>query len=352
MRLLVVDPSPDVREELVALFEENGHSVTVAESAADATRTLAQAEFDVMFTELRLGRSTGMHLLVEARKRWPRLSVVVFTEEATVESAVRAIQSGAFDYLQKPFKPRQVLRVLELVGLQLALVESRAPKRDPADYARTLAADGGYDVLLISPSPPPRETERVSHLPLDPENPSRIRDAVVDFVSPKDRAAVVISAIEELLARHREEEIALLLGEIRACLEGKGPLAVGYDAEKISATGAIAVQASIVAADAHATLGSLSNPIRRLVLRRLAEGPCTFTQAFEAAQLDDTSKIAFHLRKLVESGLVTHSIDQPYRLTSRGKGVIEILGEIDRLDSEQGSGNRIFTVQKAPTTKE
>jgi len=186
------------------------------------------------------------------------------------------------------------------------------------------------------------DSERVSHLPLDPENPFRIKDAVEGFVEPKERAAVVLAAVEQLLARHREEEIAELLESIRAVLEGKGPLAVGYDPTKISATGALAVRASIVSADAHTTLESLSNPIRRLVLRRLSEGPCSFTQAMEAARLTDTSKISFHLRKLTESGLVGHLTGDRYRLTSRGKGVIKILSSIDDLDSGRGSGNRIF----------
>jgi DNA-binding transcriptional ArsR family regulator len=191
----------------------------------------------------------------------------------------------------------------------------------------------------------------VSHLPLDAENPFRIRDAVEDFAAPKQRAAVVLAAIEELLARHREEDVAKLLEDIRACLDGKGPLAVGYNPSKISATGALAVRASIVAADAHTTLESLSNPIRRLVLRRLAEGPCTFMQAMEAAQIDDTSKIAFHLRKLVESSLVSHEADGPYRLTPRGTGVIQILQGIDQLDSDATSGNSVFTVGRAIAKK-
>jgi predicted transcriptional regulator len=81
------------------------------------------------------------------------------------------------------------------------------------------------------------------------------------------------------------------------------------------------------------------------VLRRLAEGPCSFTQAMEAAQLNDTSKIAFHLRELGESGLVTHLARETYQLTSRGEGAIKILNSIDDLDSAKGSGNRVFPSQ-------
>jgi len=347
MRLLIVDADPGLRVELESLLVDNGHSVTSVGSAPEAMQSLDRTEFDVMFTDLWMGRQSGLDLLAETQKRWPRLIVVVLTGKGTIESAIRAIQSGAFDYLQKPFNPGQVLRVLQLIREQLALIETRAPPRNPVDLARALAAEGGYEVLLISPPPPPGAIVRVSHLPLDADNPFRIREAVQDFAAPKDRAAVVLAAIEELLARHREEDVAKLLEDIRACLDGKGPLAVGYNASKISATGAIAVRASIVAADAHTTLEALSNPIRRLVLRRLAEGPCTFMQAMEAAKIEDTSKIAFHLRKLVESGLVSHPGDDPYELTPRGTGVIEILEEIDRLDSDKTSGNRIFTVQTA-----
>jgi len=342
MRVLVVDDDAEHREELTALLGDAGHVAIAVPTAAQATQALEREEFDVMFTDLKTGRQTGMELLTAARQRWPRLLVVMLTARATVATAVQALQLGAFDYIPKPIRPDQVLRVLELVGQQLALVRAGAVPLDPVQYASALAAEGGYEVLLISPPPVPAAVERVSHLPLDPENPFRIRDAVEGFVEPKERAAVVLAAVEELLARHREEEIAALLEAIRAALQGKGPLAVGYDPSKITATGALAVRASIVSADAHTTLESLGNPIRRLVLRRLSDGPCTFTQAMEAAHLDDTSKIAFHLRKLTESGLVGHLSGEQYHLTPRGKGAIEILSSIDELDSAKGSGNRVF----------
>lgn len=342
MRVLVVDDASEFREELISLLTDHGHTATGVSSAAHATTALEGAEFDVMFTDIKTGRQSGMDLLSSARARWPRLLVVMLTGNATVETAVQALHLGALDYLRKPIRPEQVQRVLELVSQQLALTRAGAKPLDPVQYASALATEGGYEVLLISPPPVHLTTEKVSHVPLDPENPFRIREAVTEFVSPKEKAAVVLAAVEQLLARHREEEIAALLENIRGVLVGKGPLAVGYDPSKITATGALAVRASIVSNDAAATLESLSNPVRRLVLRRLAEGPCSFTQAMEAAHLDDTSLIAFHLRKLTSSGLITHLARERYELTPRGKGAIKILTSIDELDSAKGSGNRIF----------
>jgi CheY-like chemotaxis protein len=320
MRILLVDSDPEFRQELAGLLRDSGHSAVAVPNTAEAISTLEHGEFDAMFTDLRLGRQSGIELLGQAKEKWPRMIVVMITGNATVETAVRTLQMGALDYLRKPVTPEHVERVLALVGQQLALRRAGAKPLDPGQYASALAAEGGYEVLLIAPPPVRITAERVRHIPLDPDNPSGIRTVVREFVEPRDRAAVVLAAVEELLARHREEDIAALLEGIRATLEGKGPLAVGFDPDKITATGALAVRASIVSADAHTTLESLASPVRRLVLHRLAGGPCSFTQAMEAAHLDDTSLIAFHLRKLTESGLVTHLARERYRLTPPGKG--------------------------------
>lgn len=342
MRVLVVDDDAPFRDDLVAVLERNGHTVRGERSEAAALSALESAEFDVMFTDLQIGRGSGVKLLAVARHRWPRLLVVMLTGTATIDSAIRALQLGAFDYLRKPVRPEQVDRVLTLVGQQLALTRAGAKPLDPARYASALARDGGYEVLLIAPAPMRAQTSRVSTHPLDPDHPFEIRSAVQEFVASRERAAVVLGAVEQLLARHREEDIARLLEGVRALVEGKGPLAVGYDPDRISATGALAVRASIVSADAHATLESLASPVRRLVLRRLGEGPISFTQAMKVAGLDDTSVIAFHLRKLAESGLIIHRARGRYRLTPRGRGAVRILASVDELDSGKASGNRVF----------
>jgi hypothetical protein len=62
----------------------------------------------------------------------------------------------------------------------------------------------------------------------------------------------------------------------------------------------------------------------------------------QAGRIDDSSKATFHLRNLVESGLVHHVPRRRYELTVRGRGVIRVLDEINRLDSAGGSGNRLF----------
>jgi Mn-dependent DtxR family transcriptional regulator len=103
-----------------------------------------------------------------------------------------------------------------------------------------------------------------------------------------------------------------------------------------------AVRVQTESTNAHKTLESLSNPIRRLILQRLAVGPGTFTQTMMASHLNDSSKTAFHLNSLTESGLIVHSVRGPYRLTPRGKGAIKILKSINGLYSVKRSRKRSF----------
>jgi CheY-like chemotaxis protein len=348
MRILIVEHADTLREELVTLLESSGHVVVSVATPKEAVTALEREEFDVLFTGARSGPQQGLRLLADSRSRWPRMLVVMIAQAGTVEEAVQALHAGAFDYLRRPVRPDQIHRVLDLVHQQLSLRTVGTPERDPVEYARLLASEGGYEVLLIAPPPLPKELPGVTGVELEPENPVRIRETVADFTMPREKVAVVLAAVEQLLARHREDEVAALLGAVRELLEGKGPFAVAYDPSLITATGALAVRASIAAADAHLTLESIASPIRRLVLRRLGEGECTFSQALEAAHLDDSSLIAFHLRKLVDSGLIEHLPGKKYRLSIRGQGALAVLNSIDSLDPARGSGNQVFAWKPRP----
>ena len=94
MRVLVVDDDWEFRDELAALLTDKGHTTTGVPSAAMAINALEREEFDIMFTDLKMGRRSGMDLSATARKQWPRLIVVMLTGTATVETAVRPCSSA------------------------------------------------------------------------------------------------------------------------------------------------------------------------------------------------------------------------------------------------------------------
>jgi hypothetical protein len=108
--------------------------------------------------------------------------------------------------------------------------------------------------------------------------------------------------------------------------------------------------AAIESIDAAAALESLSHPVRRHVLRRLATGPASFTEALEAAHIEDTSLIAFHLRKLRNSGHVKHLGRAGYALTPRGIVAIQILFSIDSLAPVKRRGRRVVSTKATKRT--
>src|SRR5437867_2779078 len=101
-RVLVVDDEPITARAIEAMTRHFGHEVIVAQSLEAAVAHLEQSSFDVVLTDLHLGRADGLDLLRYVRDRTPDVPVVMITGFATMDSAMEAIQAGAYDYLAKP----------------------------------------------------------------------------------------------------------------------------------------------------------------------------------------------------------------------------------------------------------
>ncbi|MCA9550664.1 MAG: response regulator [Myxococcales bacterium] len=103
-RLLIVDDEFSMRDSLAAWFQEDGHDVVAAESAEQALRTLDDHRFDVALLDIKMPGIDGVELLERVRVIDPSIRVIMITAYATVETAVRCLKHGAFDYITKPFK--------------------------------------------------------------------------------------------------------------------------------------------------------------------------------------------------------------------------------------------------------
>jgi NtrC-family two-component system response regulator AlgB len=116
MNVLIIDDDAGIRQTLGAALESQGHAVAVAANRAAAEKKLRGESFEVAFLDIRLGAENGLDLLPELLRLSPRLAVIVITAYSSIETAVLAIQRGAFDYLAKPFKPAQITQLLERVA--------------------------------------------------------------------------------------------------------------------------------------------------------------------------------------------------------------------------------------------
>lgn len=120
-RALVVDDEPDIRELLGITLQRMELEVTAAGTLAAATRELRAGAFDLCLTDMRLPDGDGLSLVEWIQKHKPHTPVAVITAHGNVETAVRALKLGAFDFISKPL---DVAALRKLIFATLKLGES------------------------------------------------------------------------------------------------------------------------------------------------------------------------------------------------------------------------------------
>ena len=108
-RVLVVDDEPDLAESCAFFLERAGYEASTATSAAAALAQLGEQPFEVVVSDVRMPRTTGMELLAEIKRRDPDVEVLLMTGYPDLQMAVAAIKQGAFDYLAKPYAEKDLL---------------------------------------------------------------------------------------------------------------------------------------------------------------------------------------------------------------------------------------------------
>jgi two-component system response regulator AtoC len=111
-RILVVDDEDGIRSFVAESLEADHDTVLTARDGNEAAALLDQQGFDVVVTDLKMPGRDGLALLAKIRAEQPETQVIMLTAQGTVESAVQAMKSGAFDYLQKPIGSPGELRLL------------------------------------------------------------------------------------------------------------------------------------------------------------------------------------------------------------------------------------------------
>ena len=105
--VLIIDDEAAIRESLETLLEMEGYEVHSAETAEDGLAQLGESSYDLVLLDLALPDRSGMDLLPEIAANHPGLPVIMITAYGTVENAVTAMQSGAVNFVQKPWEDRK-----------------------------------------------------------------------------------------------------------------------------------------------------------------------------------------------------------------------------------------------------
>ena len=147
-QILVVDDEPNLRRVLSAQLQRDGYEVLTAEDGEQALEVLREHHVDLVITDLRMPRLDGMELLRRTVEAYDNLPVIILTAHATVDNAVEALKTGAFDYITKPFDQHDVRTVvgkaLKTIDLSAAEATRTAPSTTP-DGAR-------YGIIGRSPA--------------------------------------------------------------------------------------------------------------------------------------------------------------------------------------------------------
>ena len=101
-KVLLVDDEVDFTDTTKTLLEHRGYEVTVANSGDSAIRTLGQKEYDVMVLDLKMPGMDGISTLKEIKKLDFHIHILVLTGHGAINTAMEAMELGAYDYLSKP----------------------------------------------------------------------------------------------------------------------------------------------------------------------------------------------------------------------------------------------------------
>jgi DNA-binding NtrC family response regulator len=149
LNLLIVDDERSVREACRDVGSALGYHATAVESAEQALRVADSQTIDLVFLDLTLKDVGGLEVLRQLRARRPEIEVIMMTGHGTVESAVEAMKSGAYEYVTKPFTMEQLRLLLERVAGHLRLkTENRMlrekikSKQGFGQHYRARAGDG------------------------------------------------------------------------------------------------------------------------------------------------------------------------------------------------------------------
>ena len=120
--VLIIDDESAIQDVLEGILGDEGYQVHVANDGMEGLRLLKRYPIDIVFLDVWLPGKGGIDVLVEIKAIWPEVEVIIISGHATVETAVKAIKLGAYDYLEKPLDLERVL-TLARNSIQLEILK-------------------------------------------------------------------------------------------------------------------------------------------------------------------------------------------------------------------------------------
>src|SRR3954465_4433053 len=151
-RILIADDHDALRRGLARGLTEAGHEVEEASNGNAAIERLHDSYFDVVLSDLKMGGSDGLDVLRTTKALHPTTAVILMTAFGSVSTAVEAMKSGAFDYVQKPFELEEmegkIEKALEVRRMENQIDYLRHAQGDIYDFDRIIGSSGALEKVL------------------------------------------------------------------------------------------------------------------------------------------------------------------------------------------------------------
>ncbi|MBR9977936.1 MAG: sigma-54-dependent Fis family transcriptional regulator [Bacteroidetes bacterium] len=131
--IMIVDDEPSVRESLAAWFEDDGYVILTAQNAAEALQHMQNHTVDIILLDIKMPGMDGLALQDRIREFNTEVIIIIITAFATVDTAVRALKAGAFDYTTKPVDPDELSHLVRNAVEKIRLQRENRALRDSID---------------------------------------------------------------------------------------------------------------------------------------------------------------------------------------------------------------------------
>ena len=133
--ILIVDDELSMREFLELMLTQDGYAVSCAENGSDAVKLIKKTKYDLVLTDIRLGDISGLDVLRAAKKENPETVVILISAYATTETAVEAMNDGAYDYVPKPFDNNELRTTISrALDLKTVVREKQVIQKETKGY--------------------------------------------------------------------------------------------------------------------------------------------------------------------------------------------------------------------------
>jgi two-component system response regulator HydG len=152
-RILVIDDHDTLREGMAVTLTRSGHTVTAARSGTEGVAAYKKTPFDLVVTDLKMEGLDGLAVTRALKSADPTAVIMVVTAFGTIETAVQAMQQGAYDFITKPFTP-EVLRAKVEKGLELSSARRQVERLSARTEALESDAALSHGNLMVGDSEP------------------------------------------------------------------------------------------------------------------------------------------------------------------------------------------------------